>query len=239
VRPGTTSSRRTYAGPGKTLRPRLPDLVHQELWAYLIVHHAISALTAKASAAADLDPDRISFAKALRLIRRTATGTADIPPQDWTDQLPKHLADIADLLIPPRRARDCFRAVKRARHNSYRIKKPAEPASTRHRAPSGSTRSAHAPVNQLTLRGIAPWTAPWRHVRGDRGTAPCPSTIVASNLNRSNGCHRWPTSPRPARDRPAAIRRLRTRPGASLTRTPIQVGDSTDALVRGLLLRLV
>lgn len=67
-------------GPGKILRSRLPDLVHQELWAYLIVHHAISALTAKASAAADLDPDQISFTKALRLIRRTATGTADIPP---------------------------------------------------------------------------------------------------------------------------------------------------------------
>ena len=67
-------------GPGRVLRSRLPDLVHQEIWAYLIVHHAISALTAKASAAADLDPDRVSFANALRLIRRTATGTADIPP---------------------------------------------------------------------------------------------------------------------------------------------------------------
>ena len=67
-------------GPGKVLRSRLPDLVHQEIWSYLIVHHAITALIAKASAAADLDPDRISFAKALRLIRRSATGTADIPP---------------------------------------------------------------------------------------------------------------------------------------------------------------
>jgi len=67
-------------GPGRMLRSRLPDLVYQEIWAYLIVHHAICALIAKASAAADLDPDRISFAKALRLIRRTATGTADIPP---------------------------------------------------------------------------------------------------------------------------------------------------------------
>ncbi|WP_225854897.1 IS4 family transposase [Micromonospora sp. ALFpr18c] len=67
-------------GPGKVLRSRLPDLAHQEIWAYLIVHHAISALTAKASAAADLDPDQISFTKALRMIRRTATGTADIPP---------------------------------------------------------------------------------------------------------------------------------------------------------------
>jgi hypothetical protein len=67
-------------GPGRVLRSRLPDLVHQEIWAYLIVHHAISALTARASAAADLDPDSISFARALRLIRRTATGTAAIPP---------------------------------------------------------------------------------------------------------------------------------------------------------------
>jgi hypothetical protein len=67
-------------GPGKVLRSRLPDLVCQEIWAYLIVHHAICALTAKASAAADPDPGRISFTKALRLIRRTAAGTADIPP---------------------------------------------------------------------------------------------------------------------------------------------------------------
>ena len=26
-------------GPGRVLRSRLPDLVHQEIWAYLIVHH--------------------------------------------------------------------------------------------------------------------------------------------------------------------------------------------------------
>ncbi|HVI36755.1 MAG TPA: hypothetical protein VM684_11035 [Gaiellales bacterium] len=43
---------------------------------------------------------------------------------------------IAALLIPPRRERTCPRAVKRARHNSYRIKKPGEPASTRHPAPA-------------------------------------------------------------------------------------------------------
>ena len=67
-------------GPGRVLRSRLPDLVHQEIWSYLIVHHAISDLIAAASDAADLDPDRISFAKAVRMIRRSATGTADIPP---------------------------------------------------------------------------------------------------------------------------------------------------------------
>ena len=126
------------------LRSRLPDLV-QEIWAYLIVHHAISALTARASAAADLDPDSISFAKPLRLIRRTATGTAAIPPADWADQFLAHLAQIALLLIPDRRERTCPRAVKRARHNSYRVKNPGEPASTRHRAPA-----------TINIRGLKP-----------------------------------------------------------------------------------
>jgi hypothetical protein len=67
-------------GPGRVLRSRLPDLVHQEIWAWLIVHHAITALMVKASEAADLDPDRISFTKVLRLVRRSATGTADVSP---------------------------------------------------------------------------------------------------------------------------------------------------------------
>ena len=67
-------------GPGRVLRSRLPDLVHQEIWAWLIVHHAITALITQAALAADLDPDRISFTQTLRLIRRSATGTADIPP---------------------------------------------------------------------------------------------------------------------------------------------------------------
>ena len=62
------------------LRSRLPDLVHQEIWGWLIVHHAITALITTAAEAADLDPDRISFTRVLRLVRRTATGTADIPP---------------------------------------------------------------------------------------------------------------------------------------------------------------
>ena len=67
-------------GPGRVLRSRIPDLVYQEIWAYLLVHHAISSLMSAAATAADIDPDRISFAKALRLFRRSATGTAAFPP---------------------------------------------------------------------------------------------------------------------------------------------------------------
>jgi hypothetical protein len=44
------AGRRICAGPvnGRVLRLRLPDLVRQEIWAYLIVHYAISVLIARA-----------------------------------------------------------------------------------------------------------------------------------------------------------------------------------------------
>ena len=67
-------------GPGKVLRSRLPDLVHQEIWAWLIVHYAIAVLISQAAEAADLDPDRISFTHTPRIVRRTATATAAFPP---------------------------------------------------------------------------------------------------------------------------------------------------------------
>ena len=67
-------------GPGRVLRSRLPDLVRQEIWAWLSVHYALAVLVARAAEAADLDPDRISYTRTLRLVRRTATGTAAFPP---------------------------------------------------------------------------------------------------------------------------------------------------------------
>ena len=67
-------------GPGKVLRSRLPELVHQEIWAWLLVHHALAVLASRAAEAADIDSDRISFTRVLRIARRTATGTAGFPP---------------------------------------------------------------------------------------------------------------------------------------------------------------
>ncbi|WP_370943388.1 IS4 family transposase [Amycolatopsis sp. cg5] len=67
-------------GPGKILRSRLPELVHQEIWAWLTVHYALSVLIARAAEAADLDPDRISYSRVLRIARRSATGTAGFSP---------------------------------------------------------------------------------------------------------------------------------------------------------------
>ena len=68
------------AARGGSCARRLPDLVHQEIWAWLLVHHALSALITRAAQAADIDPDRISFTRTLRISRRTATGTAAFSP---------------------------------------------------------------------------------------------------------------------------------------------------------------
>ena len=67
-------------GPGRVLRSRLANLVHQEIWAWLIVHYALARLIAEAAQAAEIDPDRISFTRVLRLVRRSATGSAAVSP---------------------------------------------------------------------------------------------------------------------------------------------------------------
>ncbi len=121
-------------GPGRVLRSRLPDLVHQEIWAWLLVHHALSVLATRAAEATDIDPDRVSFTRVLRIVRRTATGTADFPPEDWNHALPHILADITRKINPERRDRTSPRAVKRARHNNYRVKQPGE-TTVHHRGP--------------------------------------------------------------------------------------------------------
>jgi hypothetical protein len=48
--------------------------------------------------------------------------------------MPHVLAEITAKINPPRRHRSCPRAVKRARHNSYRVKKPSD-HNTHHTGP--------------------------------------------------------------------------------------------------------
>jgi Insertion element 4 transposase N-terminal/Transposase DDE domain len=66
-------------GPGKVLRSKSPDMVRQEIYGYLLTHHAISALICRAATEADIDPDRVKFTRTLRIVRR-AVGPAAFPP---------------------------------------------------------------------------------------------------------------------------------------------------------------
>ena len=67
-------------GPGRVLRSRKPELVEQEIWSLLLTHYAIRTLMCRAADEADADPDRVSFMRSLRVIRRHVTGQADFSP---------------------------------------------------------------------------------------------------------------------------------------------------------------
>lgn len=72
---------KTYLrGPGKILRSKSPDMVRQEIWGYLLTHYAVSALICTAATAAGIDPDRVKFKRAVRVIRRRVDDPAAFPP---------------------------------------------------------------------------------------------------------------------------------------------------------------
>jgi len=66
-------------GPGKILRSGSPDMVKQELWGCLLTHYAVSALICTAATSAGIDPDRVKFKRAVRVIRRRVADPAFSP----------------------------------------------------------------------------------------------------------------------------------------------------------------
>ena len=67
-------------GPGVVLRSKSPDMVQQEVWGMLLVHLAIRRLMHQAAVAGELDPDRLSFTRSLRVVRRQVTDQAALSP---------------------------------------------------------------------------------------------------------------------------------------------------------------
>jgi hypothetical protein len=67
-------------GPAQVLRSRSPSGIEQEIWGHLLVHHAIRTLMHDAAETADLDPDRLSFTRSIRLARRQVTAQAAFSP---------------------------------------------------------------------------------------------------------------------------------------------------------------
>jgi hypothetical protein len=65
---------------GRVLRSKSPAMVRQEIWALLLTHYAIRRLMCRAADEAGYDPDRLSFTRSLRVIRRQVTNQADFSP---------------------------------------------------------------------------------------------------------------------------------------------------------------
>jgi hypothetical protein len=58
-------------GPQEILRSGDPELARQEAWAHLAVHHCLTAIIMRLAAQERIDPDRISFIKVLKHVRRS------------------------------------------------------------------------------------------------------------------------------------------------------------------------
>ena len=62
------------------MRSKTPELVRQEFYGLLMAHFAVRALMHEAALTARVDPDRLSFIHAVRVVRRKLIAFNAIPP---------------------------------------------------------------------------------------------------------------------------------------------------------------
>lgn len=67
-------------GPRTVLRSKSPNLVLQEIWGHLCCHYAIRTLMWESAEHGGVDPDRVSFVTALRIVRRSVAQVRDFSP---------------------------------------------------------------------------------------------------------------------------------------------------------------
>jgi Insertion element 4 transposase N-terminal/Transposase DDE domain len=67
-------------GAGRVLRSKSPEMVIQEIYAHLLVYYATRVLINRGAEPFDLDPDRVSFIRSLRVVRRQVTDQAASSP---------------------------------------------------------------------------------------------------------------------------------------------------------------
>jgi Insertion element 4 transposase N-terminal/Transposase DDE domain len=73
-------------GPGVVLTSKTPEGIRQQLWAHLLVHHALRTLMCRTAAAGGVDCDRLSFTDTLRAVRRSVTTAPGIFSPGAPDQ---------------------------------------------------------------------------------------------------------------------------------------------------------
>jgi Insertion element 4 transposase N-terminal/Transposase DDE domain len=108
---------------GRPLRSQKPEGVLQELYALLIAHFALRVLMHEAALQADLDPDRLSFVHAVRVLRDAIPEFQMVAPAERPRLYQRLLQDIAAGRLPARRLRSNPRVVKRKMSN-FRLKRP-------------------------------------------------------------------------------------------------------------------
>ncbi|MFF2515800.1 hypothetical protein [Streptomyces sp. NPDC058086] len=125
-------------------------MVEQEIYGYLLVHYAISVLVCQAATEADTDPVRVKFTRTVRIVRRQVADPAGFPPERLAATLAEVGTDITTRrnFHPRRRYRSCPRVVKRARHNSYRVKRSGDTGARHAGPPTIRLVNLHEPAAQ-------------------------------------------------------------------------------------------
>ena len=99
------------------LRSKTPDLVRQEFYGLLMAHFAVRALMHEAALKANVDPDRLSFIYAVRVVRRKLPAFNAIPPVHRKAFHERVLDEILQERLACRRGRLNLRGVKRKMSN--------------------------------------------------------------------------------------------------------------------------
>lgn len=107
----------------ETIRSRKPEGVKQELWGILLTYNLIRLEMAHIAAEADVEPTRISFVEALRLIRDEWEWLSVTSPGAIPKRLETMRRNVKRYILPPRRVRSFPRAVK-IKMSSYDRKRP-------------------------------------------------------------------------------------------------------------------
>jgi hypothetical protein len=104
------------------LRSKSPDLVRQELFAFLTVYQALCSFRAEAAHQGGIDPDRVSFTVTVRVARTEVTNQASATPAILDQARARAVGDLLADLLPARRARQ-YERIRKAPKSNYTIKK--------------------------------------------------------------------------------------------------------------------
>jgi hypothetical protein len=107
----------------RTRRSRTPVGVIQEMYGLLLAHYVIRSLMHAAAVQADIDPDRLSFVRSLRLIQDALPEFQMVAPEQTPRLYQRLLRDRARKRLPERQPRTNPRVVKRKMSN-FKLKRP-------------------------------------------------------------------------------------------------------------------
>ena len=108
--------------PNLPLRSHKPVGVIQEAFGLLLAHYAVRVVMHEAATQAELDPDRLSFVNAVRIIADAVAEFQMTTPEQWPRLYQRLLNDIARYRLPERENRSNPRVVKR-KMSKFKLKR--------------------------------------------------------------------------------------------------------------------